>query len=293
MATEELLLVVNDAQLKAALTQINMIKSAQTKTRGQVTGLTGLIAKTRRDARAAGINLDDLPTLNRDLRLIGGLFPGFREASTILFQGRRGVLAAQRAREAAALLETAAALEKKALLATTAARKKAILLTATTAREKAAQLGQASVIGQLALLVVIVTTLLRLYNQSKREIEQNRGEYERLFREGRNISHEEYKQLDASQIGYATRFDEFEAKWMSGEQLEAIAEYVRSYMLTPWLAPKGIKFDPYDPYETKIETSIIEIIDKWWENVSSSMMDAIAENDYKIVWGPTMPPPGE
>ena len=178
MATEELLLVINDAQLKMALTQITMIKTAQTQTAGKVKGLSQLIAQTRKDARAAGINLDDVPTLNRDMRILGGLVPGFRQLSTILFQGRRGIRAAQMKREAEALK--------------------------TIAPDLAKELGTGAAIGQAALVVVIATTLLRLINQSKLEIEQSRSEYERLFREGLNISHEEYKQLEASQIGYAT-----------------------------------------------------------------------------------------
>ncbi len=218
MATEELLLIVNDAQLKQALTQINLIKRAQSQTTGQVRGLSTLISQTRRDARAAGLNLDDLPTLNRDLRIIGGQLPGFREASRLLFTLRRGVRAQQRGREAEALLGIDP--------------------------ELAGQLSQAALIGRVALLVIIVTTLARSIDKMRRDIVKARADNETLLRRGLDLTHQEFLELSAEQKGVTSRFDAFERLVIEDRDLEAITVFLRDFFKR--VTPTG-PFIPFEP----------------------------------------------
>lgn len=251
MATEELLLVINDAQLRQALTQINIIKSAQTKTVGQVTGLTSLIAQTRRDARAAGLNLDDLPTLNRDLRIIGGLLPGFREASVLLFQARRGVLAGQRGREAAAVAELDPAL--------------------------AAQLGQAALIGQVALVVAAVGLIVRAVDQNKRAVERNRSNYENLFRVAMGITHDEYESLSVEVKGFASRRDEFEQRWEQSQKGEAISKALMDFITTAPFTGPAIRFDPLAPRQGLAPLGAIDV-GKWLDNIISETIESILED---------------
>ena len=189
MATEELTLVVNDAQLKQALTQITMIKNSQMTTTTRVKGLSSLIRQTRKDAKAAGISLDDLPTLNRDMRLIMGIFPVFRQASMFFFQTRRAVRAAQLEREAAALKDIAP--------------------------ELAQQLGTAAFIGKIALVVFAVRATIRMVEKVEkiqRDIIRQRGAYETMVRDGLDLTHEEWALMDRERVGWATDWDAFVAK---------------------------------------------------------------------------------
>ena len=106
-AQETLRVIIDPGQLNQILSQI---KTARTQTNT----LNKQITTARKAARAAGINLDDLPTLNRDMRLLAGSLnaPVFRQASAALFQARRGVRAGQLAREAQAIAGLDPALAK-------------------------------------------------------------------------------------------------------------------------------------------------------------------------------------
>lgn len=204
MATEELTLVINDAQLNLTLTKINMIKTAQTRTTTQVKGLSSLITKARKDAKAAGISLDDLPTLNRDMRLIMGRFPGFMQASRIFFQTRRAVRAAQLEREAAALRELAP--------------------------ELAQQLGTAAFIGKIALVVYAVTAVIRIaekIEKMQRQIIQQRGAYETMIRDGLDLTHEEWALMDRERVGWVTAWDAFVEKSKT-DLFGAIDDFIRA-----------------------------------------------------------------
>lgn len=264
MATEELVLVVNDAQLKLALTKINMIKTAQTRTTTRVRGLSSLITKTRKDARAAGINLDDLPTLNRDLRLAAGMLPGFREFSVLLFQARRGVRAQQFMREAEAL--------------------KAAGLDPALAR----RLEMGAYVGQLAMVAFAITALVKLdkkIDRIEKDIVRARGVYEDMVREGRDLTHEEYLALEAEQVGYATAFDEFKAKWDAGEYLDAIADYVIG--LIPSRIPTYAGRLPYDPTTLPPEVEehwlkqLDELLTDWWKDLWRNRGKSNEDTDYE------------
>lgn len=220
MATEELTLVINDAQLSLALSKINTIKSAQTRTTTQAKGLTSLINKARKDARAAGISLDDLPTINRDLRLIGGMLagPGFRGLSTLFFQTRRGVRAQQLAREAEAI---------EAL-----------------SPELAKQLRGAALLGRVALVLFAVNAVIKISEKIEKiqqEIIRERGEYESMVRAGLDLTHAEWDMLSREQVGFATAWDAFVEKSKT-DVLGALDEWIRAKMVEMTVTPPG-----YDP----------------------------------------------
>jgi len=207
MATEELTLVVNDVQLTMALAKIGMIRESQKRTTSGARGLSSLISKTRKEAKEAGINLDDLPTLNRDMRLILGMVPGFRQASRLFFQTRRAVRAAQLGREAEALR------------------------AAGLAPELAKGLGTAALIGQVALIVFSLKLLMdtaKRIDRIQKQMIRDLGDYETMAREGLDLTHEEYEELDKSVVGYATAWEEFKAKWDAKEYWDAISDYVIS-----------------------------------------------------------------
>jgi len=264
MATEELTLVVNDADLQVALMRINMLKTAQKRTTTQTRGLSALITKTRKDARAAGINLDDLPTLNRDMRLAAGMLPGFREFSVLLFQARRGVRAQQLMREAEAL--------KKAGLKPELARR----------------LEMGAYVGQLAMVAFAISALVALskkVDRIERDIIRARGGYEDMIREGLDLTHEEYLAIEAEQVGYATALDEFKAKWDAGEYLDAIADYVIAQI--PSRLPTYAGRLPYDPTTIPPELEehwlyqLDQMLTDWWKNLWRDRGKSNEDTDYE------------
>jgi len=217
VATEELKLVIDDAELTAALAKIMTITNAQKQTTGQLRGLSTLIRDTRRDARAAGINLDDLPTLNRDMRLIMGNIPMFRQLSVLLFQGRRGVRAQQLQREAEALK------------------------AAGLAPELAGELETAAIIGQLALVMFVVITLLRTIktlDRIQKQMIRDMASFENEVRVGLDLTHAEFDELGREIIGFATPWEQLQAElkaakvegYLEGRWLswDAIADYVKT-----------------------------------------------------------------
>ena len=221
MATEELKLVIDDAELTAALAKIMTITNAQKQTTGDLRGLSTLIRDTRRDARAAGIQLDDLPTLNRDMRLIFGMVPGFRQASALLFQARRGVRAQQLKREAEALK------------------------AAGLAPGVAGELGAAALIGQAALVVFIVTSLVRTIQNIQQDVDRNSEQYERIIQEGLGISHKEYEEFMKTfeaqqQVGFESTFDRFFVQKM-GTFRELVTVWVAEIIaqVGPFIAAPG------------------------------------------------------
>lgn len=80
---------------------------------------------------------------------------------------------------------------------------------------------------------IVGVYLAKWYERWQKDLERERASYETMIRDGLDISHKEYKQLSAEQIGYATRFDEFMAKWESKEWWDAIADYVRVGLAKP------------------------------------------------------------
>ena len=166
----------------------------------QSTTLTSEINRARKSARAAGINLDDLPTLNRDMRLLAGSLnvPGFRQASAALFQARRGVRAGQLAREAQAIAGLDPALAKT--------------------------LSTQALIGQAALAAFIVKTVYDTIQRFIKEEEARNASLEDLVREGLALNHREYEELSREQTGFASWLDQFE----DGVASEGLRQTIRT-----------------------------------------------------------------
>lgn len=146
------------------------------------------IADTRKAAKEAGINLDDLPTLNRDMRLLAGQMniPGFREFSSAFFQARRGVRATQLGREARALN------------------------AAELAPELAKGLQIQSLVGYAALILYVTKIIYDVVKRVKDGIEQERLQYEDFIRKELDLTHREYLELSKEQSGFASWWDQFQ-----------------------------------------------------------------------------------
>ena len=215
---ERLIVTVDSTDLDAIITKINAAKlsggeGGVDETTGRLNTLNKQINDTRRAAREAGINLEDLPVMNRDMRLLLGQLniPGFRELSSGFFQTRRGIRAAQMSREAQALN------------------------AAQLAPEIAKQLSIQSMIGYAALILYIVNLIYNFYKQMIKEIENSRIQYEDMIRRSQDINHREYVALSKEQVGFASWADQFESRVDSEGYINAIVELVYNKWLS--LAP--------------------------------------------------------
>ena len=214
-AVERLLITVDDAALNDALAKIAAAKlsggqgGGVDETTRRLNELNKKINDTRKAAREAGINLEDLPVMNRDMRLLLGQMniPGFREFSSGFFQTRRGVRAAQMSREAQAL--NAAGL----------------------APEVAKQLSIQSMIGYAALILYVVNLIYNFYKQLIKEIENSRIQYEDMIRRNQDINHREYMALSKEQVGFASWADQFQSHVDSDGYINAIVELVWNKIL--------------------------------------------------------------
>ncbi len=173
MATEILRIIVDDTQLNDISLRVKRAKTESNK-------LSSQINAARRSARAAGINLDDLPTLNRDVRLLGSALnvPGFREASAVLFQARRGIRAGQLGREAEAIAGLDPAL--------------------------AQSLNVQSLLGQAALVAFVTKIAIDTFVEFTDEQNRKQVELEDMVRANLELTFDEFEALDRERIGYAT-----------------------------------------------------------------------------------------
>jgi hypothetical protein len=173
MAQETLRIIVDAGQLDQI---INKVKTANT----QSNTLSRQINDARKGAREAGINLDDLPTLNRDARLLANSLniPLFREASALLFQGRRGVRALQMAREAEAVSGFDPAL--------------------------ASQLNIQSLLGQAALVAFVTKIAIDTAVAFTKEQNRKNVELEDMIRGNLELTFDEFQSLDTDRTGFAT-----------------------------------------------------------------------------------------
>jgi len=178
-AQETLRVIIDPGQLNQILSQV---KTASTQT----STLNSQINSARKSARAAGINLDDLPTLNRDARLLANSLniPGFREASAALFQARRGVRAGQLGREAEAIAGLDPVL--------------------------AQQLTTQSLLGQAALVAFVTKIVYDTIQRFIKEEAARNAALEDLVRNGLDLSHQEFEALSREQTGFASFLDQFE-----------------------------------------------------------------------------------
>jgi len=203
--TERLIIQIEDADLDAVITKLANAKGAgagggvDDETR-RLNELNKKINDTRKAARESGINLEQLPVLNRDMRLLANQMniPGFREFSSAFFQTRRGVRAAQMGRESAGLQ------------------------AAQLAPELAQQLSLQSMVGYAALILFIVNMIYDFYQQLVKQIEAERSNYEDLIRRSQDINHREYLSLREEQTGFATWADQFQANVESEGWVDAI-----------------------------------------------------------------------
>ena len=211
---ERLIVTVDSTDLDAIITKINAAKlsggeGGVDETSRRLNELNKKINDTRRAAREAGINLEDLPVMNRDMRLLLGQLniPGFREFSAGFYQTRRGVRAAQMGREAAGL-------NAKEL-----------------APELAKELSIQSMIGYAALILYVVNLIYNFYKQMIKEIENSRIQYEDMIRRSQDINHREYVALSKEQVGFASWADQFESRVDSEGYINAAIELAINKLL--------------------------------------------------------------
>lgn len=132
---------------------------------------------------------------------------------------------------------------------------------------------------------VIGIYLAKWYERWQADLERERGNYETMIRKGQDLTHMEYLALEAAQVGYATAFDEFKAKWDAGEYLDAIADYVIAQL--PSRLPTYLGRIPYDPTTLPPEVEehwlkkLDDILTDWWKNLWKNTGKSNEDTDYE------------
>ena len=193
MSQETLRIIVDAGQLDQIITKTKRARSESAQLKKDV-------ADARDYARTAGLNLDQLPTLNRDARLLANSLniPGFREASALLFQARRGVLSLERSR----------------------------LAKVEPDPEKAAQLSAQSLLGQAALVAFITKTVITMITKFVEDERQANIDLENMFQEGLDISFNQTRLLLDTQTGFATRWSQLQEMMQTDGFLAALKAMV-------------------------------------------------------------------
>ena len=168
----------------------------------QANTLNSQINKARKTARESGINLDDLPTLNRDARLLANALniPGFREASAALFQARRGVRAGQLAREAEAVAGLDPAL--------------------------ASTLRGGALLGQAAIIALVTKIVIDTFREFTRNQNQKNVELEDMIRANLELTFDEFQELTTEQTGFASLLNQIKEEIGEVGLLETIRKTV-------------------------------------------------------------------
>lgn len=202
---------VDDVEVDMAIAKLKLAVSLQ----GQLTGVTG----TRRDPRAQVREWDslmktwsmwveserqlgalekfakmDLPTVNREMRVLLGQVPGARQAIQYYFRLRR--------------------LQRAAELATGATPAFGPLW-----------------ITILATAVILLTQVQRSHKQWERRVREDRREYEDMFREGLDITHAEWEALAIEQRGFATWGEQFTVMREEMGTMQAIVASIYNWWL--------------------------------------------------------------
>jgi len=225
LAEEVLRLVVYDDELRAALAllrEAGLTGVGATTTPSRVEELNRQITALRQGAREGGIKLDQLPTLNRDARILLYNLPGLREASMYLFQARRGVRAAQLGREAAAVSDIAPELSK--------------------------QLEITSLVGYAALIIFVTKMIYDIVQKEVARIEQSRVELETMIRRNLDITHREYIELSRTQIGFASWLDQLNASIEEKGLGDAALDFVVNRILSILPATRDFRMHFADQY---------------------------------------------
>ena len=186
MSTERLIITIDDAELDAIIAKITTVKLPGDDPNKKLNELNKKIRDTRQAAKEAGISLEDLPTLNREMRMLANTLdlPLFREAQAVLFKGRLGVKAAETARQSAGL--TAESL----------------------APELASELAITSLVGYAALILFVTKMIADQFVKFTEDQNKKRIELEDSVRASLELTYREYDQLSKEQTGFATLFEQ-------------------------------------------------------------------------------------
>jgi len=162
------------------------------------------------------------------------------------------------------------------------------LTAAGLAPELAGEMGTAALIGQLALVMFVVTALVRTVQNMQKEIERGRLTYEAWVAEGRGLSHKEYeeymKTFEAQQqLGFATIFDQYFveregtlrdlmqaiaaetiASWFADEGVVEIKKKTEEYYEDKWTVAGRAQIPEPGPYNEDLETYPLKVL---WENM--------------------------
>lgn len=222
---------IQDDELDAIISKLSNAKlaggGADDATK-RLNELNKKIADTIKASKEAGINLEDLPTMNRDVRLLLGTLnlPGFREFSAGFFQTRRGIRAEVNRRVAEGLIKE------------------------DLAPQLAKELQIQSMVGYAALILFVTKMIYEIVQGEIDRIEKKREAFENFIRKDTELTNRQFRELQSEQIGFATWFDQLQAKIDDEGFAAGMADLVIDRLLGMQVSlypPGSIPEAPYRP----------------------------------------------
>ncbi len=282
MAEETLRVIIDSAELDVILDKLRQAEARVNALNNRIPTigagaarntkiLNEEISKARLLAKEAGINLDDLPTLNRELRLIGNTLniPFFREASSALFQGRRAIKGAQIGREEQAIKDAV-----EAAIARGVGREGAEKVGEALTK----QLALTGLITKAAVVLLVSKMIIDAIEKFKKAEKARRVDFEDTIRSNLRITHRQFRELTQEQIGFASLLEQFEARSEEQGLEQTILDTIESW----WDNLKRvIPDDPDIVYDSQ-----------WWTLRKADMLNVMKEDtrEYTTVYSETRDP---
>lgn len=171
------------------------------------------------------------------------------------------------------------------------------LSTATAGAEGAA--GLVATGASVLLLMMAILTIMKQLDRIQKQIIRDMVSYEGLVREGMDVTHEEYLEMDKTVVGYATLWEDLmvdlekaksmgylEGRWQSWEAIsEYIAARVGKLIPSDWRPahiPPGVPKPPTPQWALDIQN--------WWRDMTTQ--DG-SDSGYDYYPNFEMPPDGE
>ncbi len=251
MATERIRVDISRDDLDKYLDDLSKVRTGTEETESGLPGIRKEVNKIRREAAASGLNLDELPALNRELRIIGRLIPGFTRGSSLYFQLRRQVRGQMGTRSADALREQLSDPKFIQDLMTETGETENVIRNFIE-KQITADLMKGA-LAKIVIVAVIIQFIVKTIRQVEKKIERERAQFENEIRRDTELTHRQFRELQAEQIGFATWVDQFEAEWdEEGFVNTAVKTVINRLQAQGYILPKGGKYtaaSQVDPWQ--------------------------------------------
>lgn len=146
------------------------------------------------------------------------------------------------------------------------------------APELAGELGTAAAIGQIALLVFAVTAILRAtktLDRIQRQMIRDMASFEDEVRMGLGLTHAEFDELDRDIIGYATAWEQLQARIKEeGVTWDAMVDYVSTMIGTATEKQRA----PAEAISLERGTDLWKSLIDWYTQVTDEIKEKLGSD---------------